>query len=66
MEVKSESLPGSVRRIRGTQYAQEFVMLSKDKDLLTSIPNASDGSMALCVDTGEMYIKHDDTWYLMK
>ncbi len=55
--------------IRLTAYEQmdkkEYILLSEDVDKLDMIvtENVGDGSTAFCVDTGQLYILHDRTWY---
>lgn len=53
--------------IRFTGYRQgnkkEYILKSEDVNKLSLIENAGVGSTAFCFDTGQLYIKHDDTWH---
>lgn len=53
--------------IRFTGYGQmnkkEYILKSEDVSKLSLLEGAGNGSTALCVDTGQLYIFHDSTWY---
>ena len=53
--------------IRFTGYKQrnkkEYILFSADVNKLSLIENAGVGSTAFCIDTGQLYILHDGTWY---
>lgn len=53
--------------IRFTGYRQgnkkEYIFFSADVNKLSLIENAGTGSTAFCIDTGQLYILHDGTWY---
>lgn len=56
--------------IRGTKLIggesfkgkNEYILKSTDVSKLDLITNASDGSTALCTDTGDLYILHVGEW----
>ena len=52
--------------IRLTGYGQlntkEFILNYEDVDKLNLCDLAGEGSTAFCVDTGQFYIKHENTW----
>lgn len=53
--------------IRFTGYGQmnkkEYILKSEDVSKLSLLEGVGNGSTALCVDTGQLYIFHDSTWY---
>ena len=52
--------------IRLTGYGQlrtkEFILNYEDVDKLDLLSDAGEGSTAFCVDTGQLYIKHEGIW----
>lgn len=52
--------------IRLTGYGQlntkEFILNYEDVDKLDLLSDAGEGSTALCVDTGQLFIKHESEW----
>lgn len=52
--------------IRLTGYGQlnikEFILNYEDVDKLDLLGDAGDGSTAFCVDTGQLFIKHENEW----
>ena len=53
--------------IRFTGYGQrnkkEYILKSEDVSKLALLEGAMNGSTAYCVDTSELYVLHDVTWY---
>ena len=45
---------------------REYLLNSTDVDKLNLLKKAEDGSIALCTDTGELYIKHNGEWKKQK
>ena len=69
MKFKKEKAPdfGSIRLVNPDEnYAKGYLLNSQDVPKLALITNAGDGSVAYCVDTGEMYIKHIGKWNEVK
>ena len=66
MKFKDDEAPdfGSIEMV-GKVYCgvRKYVLLSEDVSKLDLITNAGSGSAAVCADTGDVYIKHDETWY---
>ena len=56
--------------IRLTGYGQlrtkEFILNYEDVDKLDLLSDAGEGSTAFCVDTGQLYIKHEGIWKEVK
>ena len=56
--------------IRLTGYGQlntkEFILNYEDVDKLNLLSDAGEGSTAFCVDTGQLYIKHEGIWKEVK
>ena len=52
--------------IRLTGYGQlntkEFILNYEDVNKLNLLDDTGEGSTAFCVDTGQLYIKHENTW----
>ena len=52
--------------IRLTGYGQlntkEFILNYEDVNKLNLLDDTGEGSTAFCVDTGQFYIKHENTW----
>lgn len=52
--------------IRFTGYGQlrkkEFILNYEDIDKLDLLSDTGEGSTAFCVDTGQLYIKHENEW----
>ena len=52
--------------IRLTGYGQlrtkEFILNYEDVDKLNLLSDTGEGSTAFCVDTGQLYIKHEGIW----
>ena len=52
--------------IRLTGYGQlrkkEFILNYEDIDKLDLLSDTGEGSTAFCVDTGQLYIKHENEW----
>ena len=52
--------------IRLTGYGQlnkkEYILNFEDVDKLSLINDTGDGSTAFCVDTGQLFIKHENEW----
>ena len=52
--------------IRLTGYGQlrtkEFILNYEDVDKLDLLSDTGEGSTAFCVDTGQLYIKHEGIW----
>lgn len=42
---------------------KDYTLLSADVDKLSQLTDAATGSTALCVDTTDVYIKHNGEWY---
>ena len=58
---------GSIRLTTPEQsHVKSYILNSEDVPKLELITNAGDGSLAYCVDTGEMYIKHIGKWNEVK
>lgn len=54
---------GSVRLVTAEQsYVKNYILNSEDISKLDLITNASDGSVAYCVDISQLYIKHLNKW----
>ena len=69
MTFKNDEAPdfGSIRLTTVEQhYVKNYILNSEDVPKLELITNAGDGSLAYCVDTGEMYIKHIGKWNEVK
>lgn len=65
MVFDSESVPdfGSIRMTaQRHNNVNDYIVLSADISKLDSITNATDGSTALCTDTGDLYILHMGDW----
>lgn len=54
---------GSIRLTGVKGNVRKYVLKSEDIGKLDLITNAASGSTAICVDTSDVYIKHDKTWY---
>ena len=65
MDFPNDDVPdfGSIRLVYVHGYARGYILLSADAEKLDLLSNAGSGSVALCADTGDVYIKHDATWY---
>ena len=52
--------------IRLTGYGQlntkEFILNYEDVDKLDLLSDTGEGSTAFCVDTGQLFIKHENEW----
>lgn len=52
--------------IRLTGYGQlrtkEFILNYEDVDKLNLLSDTAEGSTAFCVDTGQLFIKHENEW----
>ena len=52
--------------IRLTGYGQlntkKFILNYEDVNKLNLLDDTGEGSTAFCVDTGQLYIKHENTW----
>ena len=52
--------------IRLTGYRQlrtkEFILNYEDVDKLDLLSDTGEGSTAFCVDTGQLFIKHENEW----
>ena len=52
--------------IRLTGYGQlntkEFILNYEDADKLDLLRDTGEGSTAFCVDTGQLFIKHENEW----
>lgn len=52
--------------IRLTGYGQlrtkEFILNYEDMDKLDLLSDTGEGSTAFCVDTGQLFIKHENEW----
>ncbi len=52
--------------IRLTGYGQlntkEFILNYEDVDKLNLLDDTGEGSTAFCVDTGQLFIKHENEW----
>lgn len=52
--------------IRLTGYGQlrtkEFILNYEDVDKLNLLSDTGEGSTAFCVDTGQLFIKHENKW----
>ena len=52
--------------IRLTGYGQlntkEFILNYEDVNKLNLLDNTGEGSTAFCVDTGQLFIKHESEW----
>lgn len=54
---------GSIRLVTDENAdVKSYILNSLDVNRLDLITNALDGSIAYCVDTGKMYIKHLNRW----
>ena len=61
----SDSVPdfGSIRMTKSRYNGvNDYILKSTDLIKLDSITNATDGSTALCTDTGDLYILHIGEW----
>jgi hypothetical protein len=65
MQFNKEEAPdfGSIRLVNTNEnYTKSYLLNSEDVPKLELITNAEDGSIAYCVDTAELYIKHIGKW----
>ena len=65
MTFQNDEVPdfGSIRLATvGQHYVKNYILNSEDVPKLDLITNAGDGSIAYCVDTGQLYIKHLGNW----
>ena len=65
MEFESGSVPdfGSIRlTVQRHNNVNDYIVLSTDVSKLNEITNATEGSTALCTDTGDLYILHVGEW----
>lgn len=65
MVFDSESVPdfGSIRMtVQRHNNVNDYIVLSTDISKLALISNATEGSTALCTDTGDLYILHVGKW----
>lgn len=54
---------GSIRLVTAEQsYVKNYILNSSDTSKLDLITNAGDGSIAYCIDTSQLYIKHLNKW----
>ena len=54
---------GSIRLIGyGQLRKKEFILNYEDIDKLDLLSDTGEGSTAFCVDTGQLYIKHENEW----
>ena len=55
-----------LKSIRLTGYGQlrtkEFILNYEDVDKLDLLSDTGEGSTAFCVDTGQLFIKHENEW----
>ena len=55
---------GSIRFVGyGQMNKKEYILKSEDVSKLSLLEGVGNSSTALCVDTGQLYILHDGTWY---
>lgn len=58
---------GSIRLTTPEQsYIKDYILNTEDVPKLDLITNAGDGSLAYCVDTAKLYIKHIGKWNEVK
>lgn len=65
MEFPKDEAPdfGSIRLVTAEHSnVKSYILNSSDVTKLDLITNAIDGSIAYCVDTGKLYIKHLNRW----
>lgn len=65
MTFDSENVPdfGSIRMTaQRHNNVNDYITLSADISKLDDITNATEGSTALCTDTGDLYILHVGEW----
>ncbi|MEE1282210.1 MAG: hypothetical protein UHK60_08195 [Acutalibacteraceae bacterium] len=65
MEFPKDKAPdfGSIRLVTAEHSnVKSYILNSSDVTKLDLITNAIDGSIAYCVDTGKLYIKHLNRW----
>ena len=65
MTFEAGSVPdfGSIRMtVQRHNNVNDYITLSADISKLAFISNASEGSTALCTDTGDLYILHVGEW----
>lgn len=65
MEFDSDNVPdfGSIRMVnRDTKNRFEYWLYAADAEKLNLITNAATGSKAVCMDTDDIYLRHDDKW----
>lgn len=69
MTFKADEAPdfGSIRLTAPEQcHIKSYILNSEDVPKLELITNAGEGSVAFCVDTNELYIKHLGRWSEIK
>lgn len=54
---------GSIRFVDSNGIdANQYLLNSEDIDKLDLLTNAGEGSLAYCVDTKVLYVRHENTW----